>query len=354
MPMPNLPIKTGHLFIGMAVVMGIATMGVFSSGGKQTAKAPPAPKVETENVVVPLVQINQGETVSSNDVTIVKWPSAYLPKGATFSDSLKVSGRVAKQTLFPGEPIFMQKVSGSNSEGGLTALIPNGMRAVTVAVTEIKGVAGFVKPGDRVDILTTFELSREGSESLRKTKTVLQNVLVLASAQTMVKDEDYKIETPDGVNRGDATTTQSSEKTGDKADKKAATEEEIQKRVKERQAQREQNAKEARLVSSVTLALSPLQTETIALAEESGDLRLVLRPESDNSIADLQGMDSDHLLGKPRSRQDSISVSHAPPANFTPAVPPPPPGGLPMPAPILGAQVEFIQGNDKTIYNFNQ
>jgi pilus assembly protein CpaB len=349
MPTPNLPIKTGHLFIGSAVVMGIATVILFS-GGKPAPKVKAEQKIETVEVVVPLVQINQGQTLSLNDLTRVQWPAAFLPIGQTFKQPYMVSGRVAKQTLFPGEPIFIQKVSGSNSAGGLTALIPQGKRAVTIAVSEIKGVAGFVKPGDHVDILSTFEIERKEEENtLKKTTTVLQNVLVLASAQTMVKDDNYDIETPKGVEKGTAVKALKEDAAKDngktsKETEKAEKPEEIEKRLKEKRKAQKEAAKEAKLVSSVTLAVSPDQVELLALAEESGELRLSLRSESDNSISSLPGQDTDQLHGKP------VFMAHQNPA---PSPPSAMPAGPAMPPPFLGAQVEFIQGDNKTLFNFN-
>lgn len=347
MPMPNLPIKTGHVFIGLAVIMGVATIGIFGGGGGgKHNNSKTQEKVETLDVVVPLIQVNEGQTLTRNDITLVKWPSAYIPKGNVFEDPYKVVGRVAKQTLFPGEPIFVQKVSGSDSKGGLPAIIPTGMRAVTIAVSEVKGVAGFVKPGDRVDVISTFEINQEGTQALKKAKTVLQDVLVLASAQNMVDDSNFDIETPEGVTRGDAVTHNAkTDKMDEKEKQKAESAQEREKRVKERQKAKKEAEKEARLVSSVTLALTPEQTETMALAEEAGEIRLSLRPDTDHAIATLEGQDSDTLMGKPAFRPMKSSGSFPP----APQVKLPP-----MPAPTLGAQVEFIQGNDKTLYNFNQ
>ncbi len=344
MPMPNLPIKTGHVFIGLAVVMGVATIGIFSGGKHDSPKT--KEKVETQDVVVPLLQVNEGQTLSRNDITIVKWPSAYIPKGSVFEDPYKVVGRVALQNLFPGEPIFIQKVSGSDSKGGLPAIIPNGMRAVTISVTEVKGVAGFVKPGDRVDVLSTFEITQEGTQALKKTKTVLQDVLVLASAQNMVDDTQYDIDTPDGITRGDAVTHNAADDKQDpKEQQKKESAQDRDKRLKERQKAKKEAQKEARLVSSVTLALKPEEVETMALAEETGEIRLALRPDSDHAIATLEGEDSDKLMGR--------ASMPAPPKNSG-NFPAPPSKMPPMPAPTLGTQVEFIQGNDKTLYNFNQ
>lgn len=348
MPMPNLPIKTGHVFIGLAVVMGLATVGLFNTG-KPPEQSKVEAKVETLDVVVPMVPINEGATLTRNDVTVVKWPSAYIPKGNVFNDPDILVGRVAKQDLFPGEPIFKQKVSGSDTHGGLTSLIPPGMRAVTIAVTEVKGVAGFVKPGDRVDVLTTFEIDKNGGQASRKTRTVLQDVLVLASAQTMVDDKKYAIETPQGVTKGVATTESNADKKsedgkdgGDSALPSASSSD--QKEI-DKDKEKADAEKAARLVSSVTLALTPEQTETLALAEESGTIRLSLRADEDHSIAKLKGVNSDQLLG---------NAEPPPMPHFTPMpkmVAPPP---MPMPMPSFGAQVEFIQGSDKTLYNFNQ
>lgn len=344
MPMPNLPIKTGHVFIGMAIIMGVATVGVFSGGKHESPKV--KQKIETMDVVVPLVPINQGQTLSRNDITTVKWPTAYIPKGNVFEDPYKLVGRVAKQDLFPGEPIFVQKVSGSNTRGGLPAVIPPGMRAVTVSVTEVKGVAGFVKPGDRVDVLSTFEVPKEGGgESAKKTKTVLQDVLVLASAQNMVDDNQYEIDTPEGVTRGSAETEAPEDvkkKGKDKAKKDTSKDDE--KRAKEREKAKKDAEKAARLVSSVTLALTPEQTETMALAEETGDIRLALRAETDHAISELSGVDTNKLMGNGFDFEPPKASNNFP----APAKMPP------MPAPVLGTQVEFIQGNDKTTYNFNQ
>ena len=346
MPKPNLSIKTGHIFIGLAVVMGLATLGVMN-GGKEEAPKKAVAQVETQDVVVPLVPINQGETLASSDVTVVKWPAAFLPKGKVFSNAFELVGRVAKQDLFPGEPIFNQKVSGGETHGGLTANIPKGMRAITIAVTEVKGVAGFVKPGDRVDVLTTFELDKAGAQASRKTKTVLQDLLVLASAQTMVDDNKYQIDTPSGVIKGEATTTsgvKGASSSGENASDASAPSVSPEQKALDRDKEKTDAEKAARLVSSVTLALTPEQAEMLALAEESGSLRLSLRSDADHSIAKLNGVNSEKLLGDPEPPPMPVFT---PP----PRVAPPP---MPMPMASFGSQVEFIQGNDKTLYNFNQ
>jgi Flp pilus assembly protein CpaB len=349
MALPNLPIKTGHVFIGLAVVMGIMTMFLFGGSHKKTPKhTTTVAKISTTNVVVPLAAISEGKTLSLNDVTTVKWPSDFIPKGKLFADPYQVVGRVAKQDLFPGEPIFIEKLSGSNTNGGLPAIIPNGLRAVTVAVTEIKGVAGFVKPGDHVDVLNTFEVQNSSGEGdkVRAIKTVLQNVMVLATAQTMVEDNKYDIETPEGVTRGEVKPENQPDadaQASDKGDKKSKKKADADAKESKKQADEKKEAeKSAHLVSSVTIALTPAQAQTIALAEDSGDIRLVLRPETDQSIAKIPGMNFEQLSGQ-------MILPKAPKLSVSGRMPSPP--AIPR-ASLGGTQVEFIQGTDKTTYSF--
>lgn len=337
MPLHNLPIKTGQLFIGLAVFMGVLTMVML---GGQKPKAPKATTVvETQAIVVPLSSISEGQTLTLNDIKSVKWPKAYLPKGEFFSDPYELTGRVAKQNLYPGEPIYKDKVSGSNTGGGLPALIPNGHRAVTVAVSEVKGVAGFVKPGDRVDVISTFDLSKDDQE-VQMTKIVLQNVLVLASAQSMVDESGRKnMDAPDGVLRGEATSQVAEEnpkdKKKDKDKEKPKTDAQIEKEKQARKKEKDEAEKKARLVSSVTLAVTPEQSEALALAEETGELRLALRPENDHKITNISGVDFSQLLGGRGNGK-------------MPPVPPIPTAG----APRYGNSVELIQGTEKSSVDF--
>lgn len=356
-----LPIKTGQMFIGLAVVMGLLTVGVMSGTGKKDR--PKVEKVPTQMVVVPKVPILEGKTITLEDVESVAWPKDYLPRGAAFSRTVEVQGRVAKQDLFPGEPIFQQKVSGSDTAGGMPALIPEGHRAVTLAVTEVKGVAGFVKPGDRVDVLTTFELEDDDGDNFRLTRTVLQNVLVLASAQTMVNDGRHaNMETPPGVVRGEATESVEKEKESDKKNQKKGKEKqekpksakELEKERKARQKEKLEAEKRARLVSSVTLAVTPEQSQILALAEESGDIRLALRPEQDHKLYQVNNYDSNQILGLPPVTLSLTSKKekNAPPPRMPMASPPPPdlPGGPSMVR--YGTSVELIQGTEKTNLDF--
>lgn len=359
-----LPIKAGHLFIGLAVIMGLGTLMLFTSIGKKPKEKVKVERVqiETQQIVVPLGTIFQGEVIDVTDVKEVAWPKDFLPSGQSFSDSAMVVGRVAKQDLLPGEPIFIEKVSGPEGRAGLPAIIPPGMRAVTVAVSEVKAVAGFVKPGDRVDVLVTF-LTREvgnGERPERVTKTVLQNALVLAAAQTMTEDTGTgSIEAPPGVVRGEASTSVVNDDAEDEDDgdskksrrskkeeksdaKKKADEKKVQKEAEKERArmekQRRESEKKAKNISSVTLAVSPEDAQVITIAEETGELRLVLRADADNEKVNVGAtVSADILSGGGKT---------------APVLPPTLDLQEPSAPVVFGPSVEVIQGTTKSTVSF--
>ncbi|MEM0951333.1 MAG: Flp pilus assembly protein CpaB [Cyanobacteria bacterium P01_H01_bin.74] len=345
MPGKNSPIKTGHIFIGLAVVMGISTLVLFNTGNSPPPKKEVTEaKIEAVDVIVPLKAIHRGDSITRKDLKRVEWPKAYLPKGDYFSNPLSLIGRTAKQDLFPGEPIFIQKVSGDKSRGGLPTLIPEGKRAITIGVTEIKGVAGFVKPGDRVDVLSTIQLKTEGNQQkIKKTKTLLQNILVLASAQSLVNKNPHQARTPKAVTDGKITPKKAEadeknqkEETAD-AEEKELTPKEIEKQEKEAEKKRLKAQKAAKLVSSVTLAVSPEDAEVLTVAEQAGTLRLLLRAEHDYRTAVLPGSDSAQLTGE--KKPDPPKVVYQPP---------PAPAQDLMDTFNMGDEIEFIEGTEKT------
>jgi len=137
----------------------------------------------------------------------------------------------------------------------LSFIIPEGMRAMTIAIDEIKGVAGFVKAGERVDVVGTFELGE-----LHTAWTIIQDAEVLAMAQDM----------------GEPVKTEKSDKNGNKVRKDSA-----------------------KVGASVTLAITPQQAQQLALAEELGVLRLVLRPLLNEEPVKLMPLPETALLPKP-------------------------------------------------------
>ena len=131
-------IKTGHLFIALAAVLGLTTVALFSHDQHATPLKS-NPKTETENIIVPLTLIHQGDVISQAEISTVAWPKNLLPKDpsgqpTSLHNLTDIVGRTALEDLFPNEPLFLPMLSGKDSNGGFTAIIPKGMRAVTIAV----------------------------------------------------------------------------------------------------------------------------------------------------------------------------------------------------------------------------
>lgn len=137
-------------------------------------------------VVVATQPLEFGDRLAQQNVRIQPWPEASVPQGAfsTIADALR-DNRVALRPIVPGEPILANNVSGKDGRATLAAILPEGMRAVSVPVTAISGVSGFVLPGTMVDVLLTRQIDGEGAKSNDlRSDVVLHNVQVLAADQS--------------------------------------------------------------------------------------------------------------------------------------------------------------------------
>lgn len=140
-----------------------------------------------ENSVEVMVAANDvqvGSKLEDKDLRLARFPLSSVPQGAYLSKT-KLLGRGVIQPIQRGEFVLPSKLAAENSGSGLPALIPPGMRAVSVRVNEVVGVAGFAVPGTRVDVLLTGNPS--GSAD-RQTSTVLENVAVLAAGQKLERN----------------------------------------------------------------------------------------------------------------------------------------------------------------------
>jgi pilus assembly protein CpaB len=134
-----------------------------------------------DNIVIAATDISLGAKIEDMNVRVVQLPAADLPP-RHFRQKSQVLGRGVIVPIAKGEYVLPEKLAGENAGSGLPALIPTGMRAVSVRVNEVIGVAGFVVPGTRVDVLLTGSPSGSGGE---RTTTVLENVAVIASGQRL-------------------------------------------------------------------------------------------------------------------------------------------------------------------------
>jgi len=137
------------------------------------------------DVLVAANDLPIGSKVEDRDVKVVRFPAADLPANC-YHQRASVVGRGVILPINKGEFFLPTKLAGENAGSGLTMLIPPGMRAVSVRVNEVIGVAGFVVPGTRVDVLLTGNAAGNGQQE--QTNTVLQNVPVIASGQKLERN----------------------------------------------------------------------------------------------------------------------------------------------------------------------
>ncbi|TCK91326.1 pilus assembly protein CpaB [Paraburkholderia sp. BL9I2N2] len=202
----------------------------------------------TTKVVVAASDINLGQRIGPDFLKLTDWPSNSVPPGS-FTDIQKLDGRVLKESLLHGEPILEAKLTPVGTLGGLSAVIGEGKRAITVRVNDVIGVAGFALPGNYVDIIVNTQKDGRDPGATRDqniSKIVLEKILVLAVAQEVGRDET-----------------------------------------------------KPKVVDAVTLEVSPEQAEKIDLARSIGTLSLVLRNQIDPKAIDTAGATKASLLQTP-------------------------------------------------------
>lgn len=175
--------------ISLAVAVILAGSAAYLSKGlmQPSTRAPQA-----KTAVVAAQPLAFGVALTPDNLREIPWPSEVVPDGAfeTVEEVLKDGRRVALAAFQRNEPILAQKITGPNQRATLSTLIEEGMRAVSVRVDEVRGVAGFILPGDRVDvILTRGENSQNASAA--SADVLIQNTKVLAIDQ-IVDDRQEK------------------------------------------------------------------------------------------------------------------------------------------------------------------
>jgi pilus assembly protein CpaB len=200
-------------------------------------------QMASSKVVVAAGDIQLGSRLTPQMLKTVDWPSGSIPPGAV-AKTEKLEDRVVKTSILRGEPILEAKLAPVGTKGGLSAVIPEGKRAMTVRVNDVIGVAGFALPGNYVDIVVNTQLEGDGRGGDRHiSKIVLEHILVLAVAQEANRDET-----------------------------------------------------KPRVVNAVTLELTPEQAEKLDLARSVGTLSLVLRNQVDKDGVETRGIMKPQLL----------------------------------------------------------
>lgn len=141
---------------------------------------------ETTDVVVAATEIANGVKLVESMIKTIAWPSSLIPQGAYTSKEMVIN-KVTMNKYFPGEIITNNRLSDHLSGSTLSALISKEYRAISVRVDDVVGVAGFILPGNRVDILKT-QLETPSNTAI--TKTILQDIKVLAVDQEVSQDKE--------------------------------------------------------------------------------------------------------------------------------------------------------------------
>ena len=184
--------------LGLAVIFAIAAVFLAQDWLKKRSAAAAKNSMPTSSVVVANTSLKFGAVIRREHVSVIQWPAKVVPKGSfrKVDDLVKAgTSRVVLRRIEANEPILKTKVSGFGGRASLSTVIGAGMRASTIRVTAVSGVAGFVLPGDRVDVMLTREnLSnvKNGRRAKRNlvTDVMLQNIKVLAIDQNASDEKD--------------------------------------------------------------------------------------------------------------------------------------------------------------------
>jgi len=236
------------LVVGVAVILALfASVGAYRFLSEKSQAAEQA-RLKTVGIVVAAIDIPLGSTINPNQVVIAAWPKDLHPKDS-FGETRGVVGRMARREFLRGEPIVSSKLVPLDKSGAgvLSLKIPPGMRAFSVKVNEVVGVGGFIVPEARVDVVVTTAANSHNQQD-QVSKTILENVQVLAAGQAIEQKEDKPV-----------------------------------------------------TVNTVTLAVTPEDAERLALASNDGKIQLVLRHYADSDKVMTAGIDKSRLLSSYRN-----------------------------------------------------
>jgi pilus assembly protein CpaB len=240
----NLP--RGTIFLAAAVVAGlVATFGIhrYVSLKTRVVEAP------TRQVFIATADISPGTSISGTAVKAVTWPQAVIPPNCA-SSMRELENRVVKVPIPQGNPVLFSMLAPEGTAAGLSGILDDGKRALTVKVDEVAGVAGFVHPGDHVDVL--MDMAMKGPQE-HFSKTILHDIMILTTGQIWEQKGDNK----------------------------------------------------PVVVNTVTLELSPEQAEVLNLASNNGKIRLALRNRNNKTVAQTPGITTSILINGANAKKEA-------------------------------------------------
>lgn len=192
------------------------------------------PQMNVVKIVVARTQLNFGDKIKDEHLSEITWPKGSVPKGAFNSVRQVLDGkrpRVALRRIEINEPLLKSKISGFGGRATLSAVLKGDRRAITIRVNDVTGVAGFLLPGDRVDIL----MSRKSKKSARRTSVLLQDIRILGVGQLASERHDKPV-----------------------------------------------------VVRTITVEATPNEAQKLVLAQQVGTLSMVLRPVTERTLVRLR------------------------------------------------------------------
>lgn len=245
-------LSKGSIFMVVAGLMGL--LATFVVHHYISTRAQAVSKPTTEQLVVAAANIPPGAILGRAQLKIVPFTRESVPPQA-IGDLKEAESRVAIKSISAGEPILQTSLAPKGTPPGLGALLPSGKRAFSVRVDDVSGVAGFLHPGDHVDILVEMALPNSRDEHI--SKTILQDITVLTAGQMWQQVRDEK----------------------------------------------------PVLVNSVTLALTTQESEILNLASNEGKIRLALRNQNDRVSVPTKGVATSSLLSHGSPVQQDVPKS---------------------------------------------
>jgi pilus assembly protein CpaB len=277
------------LITAVLIASGASYMVYRVAGAPRTVSKP----IPATEVVVAARDLDIGTLVRETDLKMVAWPGS-VPKGSILKKATLLNRGVVS-SIYQGEPVTENRLAADGSGGGLAATIPAGMRACAVRVNEVVGVAGFVIPGMRVDVLITGLPPGQSAEAGPAVKTLLQNIQVLSAGANIGKDKEGK----------------------------------------------------PQQVQVVNLLVNPHDAEVLSLAGNETHIQLVLRNPMDTVLTVQSGSYMSELFGAPK--RAAIPSARASVATVRSPIPAP---AIPTPRADPPAVIEVLNGSTHTLVRF--
>jgi len=277
-----------RIYTVLLLAMTVGAIFAFSTYRYVQATPERGGSARTTPVVVAASNLDLGAALRAEDLRTINWPAEAVPAG-TFSTPQELVGRGLIQPVSQNEPLLPAKLAPVGAGSGLPPMIPDGMRALSVRVNDVIGVAGYVLPGSKVDVLVTVSPTNQTTDMT--SKVILNNVTVLTAGTRIERDVEK--------------------------DNKPVS------------------------VSVVTLLVDPMQAEALTLASTEGKIQLALRNPLDKTMPATPGIKPAVLLGQSSAPRAAVAVTRTARA----AAPAPVVAAPPAPAPL--PTIEIIRGDKR-------